>query len=252
MVDSAGGNRSHAGVGQSRKLHKARDQILIDGVCAGLAEYLHMSPTAVRAAFVILAFTGFWGIVLYVLSMVLIPRSPVGGGTVETVRRPTRGSGWVPALGFGLVILGAIFFLGQVGLFQIRFWRVWEIGFRATWPLLVVILGWVILLRHEPDPGEEKTAAGDGLWRSRDDRMVAGVCSGLGQRLKVDASLIRVLWAFLTILSWGLGAVAYGVLVLGVPEEHTGIASSAEPGPGAEAPEKIDPADTETYPGGES
>ena len=69
---------------EPRKLYKAREQILIDGGCAGLAEYLHMSPTAVRAAFVILAFTGFWGVVLYVLSMILIPRSPVSGGSVET------------------------------------------------------------------------------------------------------------------------------------------------------------------------
>ena len=37
------------------------------------------------------------------------------------------------------------------------------------------------------------------LFRSRDDRMIAGVCGGLGEYLGIDATIVRLLlyWGFL-------------------------------------------------------
>ena len=57
------------------------------------------------------------------------------------------------------------------------------------------------------------------LRRPLDDRIVAGVCSGLGRYLGVDPVLIRVSFAVLTVLTWGVAVLAYPIMWFLMPEE---------------------------------
>ena len=57
------------------------------------------------------------------------------------------------------------------------------------------------------------------LTRSRDDRVIAGVCGGLARYLNVDASLVRILTVVLTVLVSGLPLLLYIVAVFVVPED---------------------------------
>ncbi len=56
------------------------------------------------------------------------------------------------------------------------------------------------------------------LYRSRDDRMIAGVAGGLADYLGLDPSLVRIGWAIF-ILVGGLGLVVYIIMAIVVPEE---------------------------------
>ncbi len=57
------------------------------------------------------------------------------------------------------------------------------------------------------------------LMRSRRDRVIAGVCGGLGRYFGVDPVLIRALWVFLTLVTWGAGGVLlYLLAMLVMPE----------------------------------
>jgi phage shock protein C len=57
------------------------------------------------------------------------------------------------------------------------------------------------------------------LRRSRDDRMVAGVCGGIARMLNMDAALVRILLVAATLLGFGTGAVIYLIAWMVVPEE---------------------------------
>ena len=57
------------------------------------------------------------------------------------------------------------------------------------------------------------------LVRTRDGRIVAGVCSGLAEYFGLDANLIRVIVAVLTVFTGGVGALAYLAAWLVIPEE---------------------------------
>jgi phage shock protein C len=48
--------------------------------------------------------------------------------------------------------------------------------------------------------------------------MVAGVCAGLADYLRVDPTLVRVGFAVLTIITWGVALVAYVVAWALMPE----------------------------------
>ncbi|OJF12845.1 PspC domain-containing protein [Couchioplanes caeruleus] len=57
------------------------------------------------------------------------------------------------------------------------------------------------------------------LRRPLDDRIVAGVCSGLGRYLSVDPVLVRVGFAALAVLTWGTAVLAYPIAWFLMPEE---------------------------------
>ena len=57
------------------------------------------------------------------------------------------------------------------------------------------------------------------LYRSETNRMMAGVCGGLADYFNVDATLIRVIFVVVAVLSGGAGAVVYGVMWLLVPDD---------------------------------
>jgi phage shock protein C len=57
------------------------------------------------------------------------------------------------------------------------------------------------------------------LYRSRDDRVIAGVCGGLAKYFSVDPIIIRII-AFILLLPGGLpGLLPYIILWIVVPEE---------------------------------
>jgi phage shock protein C len=57
------------------------------------------------------------------------------------------------------------------------------------------------------------------LVRPREGRLIAGVCSGLGEHFNVDPNLIRLIFALLTVFSLGLGALVYLAGWALIPEE---------------------------------
>jgi phage shock protein PspC (stress-responsive transcriptional regulator) len=57
------------------------------------------------------------------------------------------------------------------------------------------------------------------LRRPTDDRIVAGVCSGVGRYLGIDPVLIRVGFAVLAILTWGTALLVYPVMWFIMPDE---------------------------------
>jgi phage shock protein PspC (stress-responsive transcriptional regulator) len=58
----------------------------------------------------------------------------------------------------------------------------------------------------------------DRLYRSRDDRVIAGVAGGVAELLDADPSIIRVVWALLIFLTGGLALIVYIVMAIVVPE----------------------------------
>lgn len=60
----------------------------------------------------------------------------------------------------------------------------------------------------------------DRLYRSREDRMLAGVAGGLAEMWGADPSLVRIVWALLVILTGGIALVVYIVMAIVVPEEE--------------------------------
>ncbi|GAA3347283.1 PspC domain-containing protein [Amorphoplanes nipponensis] len=69
------------------------------------------------------------------------------------------------------------------------------------------------------------------LRRSRSDRVIGGVCGGLGRYLGVDPVLLRIA-AVALVLASGLGVLAYVIAWIAVPDD----AGEPEPAPARSSP----------------
>ncbi len=47
------------------------------------------------------------------------------------------------------------------------------------------------------------------LYLSGADRKLGGVCGGLGEYFEIDSTLVRVIFILITVLSFGVGILAY-------------------------------------------
>jgi phage shock protein PspC (stress-responsive transcriptional regulator) len=60
------------------------------------------------------------------------------------------------------------------------------------------------------------------LYRSRTNKMIAGVCAGVGEYANIDPTVVRLLFVLITIFSTVLpGLLAYLLMVIIIPEEPT-------------------------------
>jgi len=59
---------------------------------------------------------------------------------------------------------------------------------------------------------------GKKLYRSKTQKMLAGVCGGIAEYFEMDVSIIRILWAIITIASAGFGILIYILMIIIFPE----------------------------------
>ena len=57
------------------------------------------------------------------------------------------------------------------------------------------------------------------LYKIEEGRKIEGVCGGLAEYLNVDPTLIRVIWALVTLGSAGVGLIAYVICAVIMPKK---------------------------------
>lgn len=56
------------------------------------------------------------------------------------------------------------------------------------------------------------------LYRSKTEKKIAGVCGGMAKFLNIDVTIVRLIWALVSVFA-GAGLIAYLVCALVIPEE---------------------------------
>lgn len=142
----------------SRRLYRSRDDRIVGGVAAGVAQYFRIDPTIVRLAWLLIVLWGGAGVLLYLIAWVIVPREPSGGSYTAASSEPpwesSRGDygrlgqtdrdrtalGWVlVAVGIGLVLMR----LGVVG---------WLFSPTVMLAVLLIVIGLFFLGKNERPP----------------------------------------------------------------------------------------------------
>jgi phage shock protein C len=66
------------------------------------------------------------------------------------------------------------------------------------------------------------------LYRNQTNKVIAGVCTGLGEYLNVDTTIVRLIWIFLTLLG-GAGVIAYILAYFIIPAKPNEIGEPISP-----------------------
>lgn len=61
---------------QGKRLYRSTKDVMICGVCGGIAEYFEIDPTIVRLIAVVLLFGWGSGLLAYLVGAIIIPKNP--------------------------------------------------------------------------------------------------------------------------------------------------------------------------------
>ena len=79
------------------------------------------------------------------------------------------------------------------------------------------------------------------LYRSRNNRMFAGVCAGVGQYFDMDPTLVRLLFVLGVFLGFGGAVPVYLIMMFVVPEEPLGNPEAILSTPAEQSPNESEP-----------
>jgi phage shock protein C len=206
-------------VGRPKRLLRSRRERVIAGVCGGVARYIGLDPVLVRLGWIFLTLvTGVGpGVILYLTAFLIIPENQEE--EAEAVRRVPGSVLW----GLLLVLIGGYLlwrtFWGEV---IARFLPGWVAAWDVAWGVVrgsaaaVVLIGLGLLLVLGVSRRKEGAPV---LVRSRQERLLAGVCGGIGRYFRVDPVWVRLGWVLLTLASFWVGVLVYLAAALLIPEE---------------------------------
>jgi len=206
-----------------KKLYRSRDDRMLSGVCGGFAAYLNVDSTIVRILWVVLSLLWGVGVLLYIAGMIIIPENP----EFEDGEGARKSNGNDKAIFWGglFILLGVILLLRQAGFFySIRFWH---IPWQMIWAVFLILIG-IFLLFNRKAPADEAeaevssenfTPAARQIYRSKNDKMLAGVCAGLAEYFNLDVTIVRLAYVLLTLASVGVGILAYIIMIIAFPEK---------------------------------
>jgi signal transduction histidine kinase len=122
----------------SAAIVRSRDNRVLLGVAGGLGERLGVDPVLIRVAFAVLAIAGGSGVVLYLLAWAVSVEPDDDTASARPVRRPSLRQ----AVALGLVVLGMMLLLREVGLW---------FGDQIVWPIALAAAGSAIIWARSDD-----------------------------------------------------------------------------------------------------
>jgi phage shock protein PspC (stress-responsive transcriptional regulator) len=135
--------------GVKERLYRSKEDAMIGGVAAGLADYFEVDVTLIRLIWLILVFVGGAGVLAYIIAWIVIPegptrtRPPIPGAedvegvipqTTEELPDSERVQQRRRTAGVILVVIGVIFLLNETLTF-------FPDILRRSWPLALVLAG---------------------------------------------------------------------------------------------------------------
>jgi len=236
-------------------LYRHPSNRMVAGVCSGIADYIGWDPVLVRVLWVIATvMTNGAGILAYLALALVLPVGTKRNGFVRpgkiemTEQNLSRAS-------YGMIAFGIAWLLWNFGVLSFVFRGTAAVLGVVFWPALFIMVGLLLLNRNGDKNYQDSFSNGwtnvrdransmrnsegmpqfdninrgsirSGIMdlrqgmpikRSRSNRVAAGVCGGIGQAIGIDANLVRLGVAILSIGTWGMPIVPYAILAILLP-----------------------------------
>lgn len=139
---------------QTKKLYRSSSDKIIAGVCGGLAEYFSVDSTLIRILFVALTLANGFGILLYIIMALIVPKDKKTG-TKDNARDLAEGTknlaNQARASEHGRNLLGLIIVgFGLVVLIKniLPVPPVW-MHTQILWPVVIIAVGLYFIFNHK-------------------------------------------------------------------------------------------------------
>jgi phage shock protein C len=142
-----------------KRLYRSRKNRMLGGVCGGIAEYFDIDPVIVRLLAVALFFVGGSAVLAYIIALIIIPYEPfetaAGSGkeapapasTVPAAARQSSGESVPLFLGILLIVLGGVFLLHNLPIFDPFYGWARHYVRHFFWPSILIVFGVFLIAR---------------------------------------------------------------------------------------------------------
>ena len=194
---------------QSHRLRRSGNNVIVAGVCSGIADYLKADPADIRLVMLLSLLIGIWSVVVYFLLALLLPVDLERGQLDEEKERARREENFILLLSGFLILTGIYSSLRKFGLVPDRSLSFYPGGVFA--PLFSLVIGLYFFIRSGTIYLPGKTGKPEFV-RIRRGGILLGVCGGLAGYLDVDAVFLLIIFIFSLIPTMGLFAIVYLLL----------------------------------------
>ncbi len=193
---------------QYNRLERSGSDVIIAGVCSGIAKYFNADPSIIRLIATLSLLLGAWAIAAYLILAYLLPNQKNIEPLPETeiaLQRKVNARTVISSL---LILAGLYFGLSSLGLFvplPVFFvYNSFLISFSA--------IGFGIFLfgkLKKENIGMEMTPV-EKFYRVKRGKILYGVCSGISRYFNnSDVTTIRIILVITTLLTLGLMMIGY-------------------------------------------
>ena len=209
-----------------KRLVRIRDDSVLAGGCGGFGQYFNLDSALLRLLWVFFTIFGGSGVLAYLLAVFIIPDE----STVKDVtpRRLIDGINDKTILWGILLVLVSIILFFQHGDFINSIWSHFlNSGINVLIALIIIGVG-VYLLYQERQKISTMFGLGSDmpLSLSEKDKQLAGICGGIAESIGMDSTIIRFFWAYVTIMSVGIGLILYFILALVLPNQRSEVSQN--------------------------
>ncbi len=199
-----------------KKLQRSGDNVVIAGVCAGIAEYAGKDTATIRVIAMLLLLLGAWIVAAYLIIAFLLPMGKQDETLTEKEVKATGKENFKTVVSGLFIIVGLHFALVKFGLHGSS--SIFILPNTFMFPLLA-IAGGVFLFTNKISKAKVDPAETTEFFRSRSDKFLLGVCGGIAKYLGIDSSSLRIIFLLLTGLTLGMFAAVYVVVAFTSQQE---------------------------------
>jgi phage shock protein C len=195
-----------------RRFQRSQNDVIILGVCSGIAKYLDKDTGIVRLIALLTFLFGWWIVVVYLVTAALMPKE-IGSQQISNEKNFIQNKENYKTVFGGLLIIAGLY--SMLRLFGLSVCVENIIPYdKFIFSAPVIILGIIFMTRNSSMQVTRESMAPEKFFRSKTDCKLIGVCGGLGKYLNIDSSLLRIIFLLSTFLTLGIFAVLYFLLSL--------------------------------------
>ncbi len=201
-----------------KKFQRSKKNIILAGVCGGIAEYLNEDPAKIRLAALMTLLLGGWGAAAYLVAAMLMPPGENSPALSGEEKKSLGREQFKTVLGGTMIVAGIYFALQYTGIPAGDYFYI--ISSRFVLSAAALIIGALILTGIWGAGNDETEIYNTAFAKENEKKLILGVCAGTAHYLKTDPVIVRIVFFMSTLLTLGLFGVIYLMLAVFMPAEE--------------------------------
>jgi phage shock protein PspC (stress-responsive transcriptional regulator) len=202
----------------AKRFQRSGDNVIIAGVCAGIAEYSGKEPATIRLIAMLSLLLGAWMIVTYLIVALLLPIGKQDDSISENQIDQINRDNFRTVLSGLLIVIGLHFALVELGISTSS--RLMILPNSYMFPLATVAVGVFLLTNKIPRLRANGISCKE-FYRTQNDKYLLGVCGGIANYLTIDSLPLRIIFLLFTGLTLGLFGIVYIIIAFTTKQKPT-------------------------------